>query len=110
MNESWGVRDVKTDPAQQAHCNAMMLTTKALDPTRLVLDNDGWEHTCGDLLTIHDYTSSPELLQKHMESLESILAITPDGKPMYADGYSYAGQPIMVGVSFSGWRSCFSDY
>ena len=96
LNESWGVPEIKVDKFQQAHCNAMLYMTKSIDNSRIVIDNDGWEHTCGDLLTIHDYTSSAELLQKHMESLESILAITPDGKPMYADGYSYAGQPIMV--------------
>lgn len=98
MNESWGVKDVKTDKAQQAHCNAMMLTTKALDPTRLVLDNDGWEHTCGDLITIHDYTQDGQVLRRQLESMEAIMAIKmkPHDKGLFADGYDYLGQPILL--------------
>ena len=98
MNESWGVGNVKTDKAQQAHCNAMMLTTKALDPTRVVIDNDGWEHTCGDLVTLHDYTQDGNQLKKQFASLRDILAIQmkPHDKPLFADGYGYQGQPIML--------------
>jgi beta-galactosidase/beta-glucuronidase len=98
MNESWGVGNVKTDKAQQAHCNAMMLTTKALDPTRVVIDNDGWEHTCGDLVTLHDYTQDGNQLKKQFASLQDILAIQmkPHDKPLFADGYGYQGQPILL--------------
>ena len=98
MNESWGVGNVKTDKAQQAHCNAMMLTTKALDPTRAVIDNDGWEHTCGDLVTLHDYTQDGNQLKKQFASLQDILAIQmkPHDKTLFADGYDYRGQPIFL--------------
>ncbi len=98
MNESWGVKDVKTDKAQQAHCNAMMHLTKALDPTRVVIDNDGWEHTCGELITIHEYTQDSQQLKKQLGSLEEILAIKmkPHDKGLFADGYDYQGQPIFL--------------
>ena len=98
MNESWGVSAVKTDKAQQAHCNAMLMTTKSLDPTRLVLDNDGWEHTCGDLITLHDYTQDGQQLQKMFGSLDSVLALRmkPHDKGVFADGYGYRGQPILL--------------
>ena len=98
MNESWGVRDIKTDKSQQAHCNALVALTKALDPTRPVLDNDGWEHTCGDLLTIHDYTQDGAKLKRQFEKLEGILAIIlqPRDKTLFADGYGYQGQPILL--------------
>lgn len=96
LNESWGVQEIKVDKFQQAHCNALMYMTKSIDTSRVVMDNDGWEHTCGDLLTIHDYSSTGEQLKKHFESLESILAMTPGGRSMFADGYGYLGQPILV--------------
>lgn len=96
LNESWGVQEIKVDRQQQAHCNALMYMTKSIDSTRVVMDNDGWEHTCGDLLTIHDYSSSGEKLKKHFESMESILTMTPGGRSMFADGYDYRGQPILV--------------
>jgi hypothetical protein len=96
LNESWGVQEIKVDKFQQAHCNALMYMTKSIDTSRVVMDNDGWEHTCGDLLTIHDYSSTGEMLKKHFESLDSILKMTPGGRSMFADGYGYLGQPILV--------------
>ena len=96
LNESWGVPEIKVDRQQQAHCNALMYMTKSVDDTRVVMDNDGWEHTCGDLLTIHDYSPSGEKLRKHFESMESVLTMTPGGRSLFADGYGYRGQPILV--------------
>ena len=56
MNESWGVPNL-SHPRQQAHLKALYYLTKSLDDTRLVIDNDGWEHTeVTDLFAIHDYT------------------------------------------------------
>ncbi len=55
INESWGVPNLR-DPKQVAHQRSLYLLTKALDDTRLVIDNDGWEHTdMTDLFAIHDY-------------------------------------------------------
>ena len=98
MNESWGVPSVMTDKAQQAHCNAMVQLTKSLDPTRVVIDNDGWEHTCGELITIHDYTQDGEKLKKQFGSLEEILGMRmePHNKTVFAEGYGYRGQPIFL--------------
>ncbi len=96
LNESWGVQEIKVDKLQQAHCSALMYMTKSIDSTRVVMDNDGWEHTCGDLLTIHDYSPSGEALRKHFASMNSILTMTPGGRSMFADGYGYRGQPILV--------------
>lgn len=120
LNESWGVQEIKVDKYQQAHCNALMYMTKSIDTSRVVMDNDGWEHTCGDLLTIHDYSPSGETLRKHFESLDSILSMTPGGRSMFADGYGYMGQPIMVtefgGVKYApesdlarSWGYCVED-
>ena len=96
LNESWGVQEIKASKAQQAHCNALLYMTKSVDTSRVVMDNDGWEHTCGDLLTIHDYSSSGESLRKHFASVDSVLALAPGGRSVFADGYHYLGQPILV--------------
>lgn len=103
LNESWGVQEIRTDAAQQAHSSAMVYLTKSMDTTRAVIDNDGWEHTCGDLLTIHDYSPNQALLQKHFATLETILAMNPGGRGMFAAGYTYRGQPILV-TEFGGVR------
>lgn len=96
LNESWGIQEVKTDPLQEAHCNAMLYITKSLDSSRVVLDNDGWEHTCGDMLTIHDYEASREVLEKRFETIENILESKPSGRELYISGWSYQNQPIIV--------------
>lgn len=103
LNESWGVQEIKTDKYQQAHCNALMYMTKSVDTTRVVMDNDGWEHTCGDLLTIHDYTSSGKELGEHFKSMESVLALCPGRRSLFADGWDYQGQPVLL-TEFGGIR------
>lgn len=62
FNESWGVQHVAADPAQQHLVQALTSLTRALDPTRLVVSNDGWEHLDSDLWTIHDYADTGEEL------------------------------------------------
>ena len=62
LNESWGVQDIATDRAQQAYATALTALTRAVDPTRPVVSNDGWEHVDSDILGIHDYTSEPGVL------------------------------------------------
>lgn len=55
FNESWGVTHLADDEQQQAYTRGLSDLVRALDPTRPVVSNDGWEHTDSDLLTIHDY-------------------------------------------------------
>ncbi|MCV2395645.1 glycoside hydrolase family 2 [Actinotalea sp. M2MS4P-6] len=59
FNESWGVEHVATDPRQQAAVEAGYQLLRALDGTRPVLGNDGWEYTVGDVVGIHDYGHDP---------------------------------------------------
>jgi hypothetical protein len=103
LNESWGVQEIARDKKQQAHANSLVQLLKSLDDTRAVIDNDGWEHTCGDLLTVHDYASEGDVLGRHFESLSKILALRPGGRQLFAQGYGYRGQPILV-TEFGGIR------
>ena len=64
FNESWGVPDLPLSKAQQHLVAGLYYLTKAFDPGRLVVGNDGWEHVVTDLLTIHDYTPSPATLRE----------------------------------------------
>ncbi|WP_229670153.1 glycoside hydrolase family 2 TIM barrel-domain containing protein [Microlunatus endophyticus] len=58
INESWGVTEISEHPAQQDFATAMYYLTKAIDPTRPAMSNEGWEHTESDIWGIHDYTPS----------------------------------------------------
>ncbi len=104
LNESWGVFNIKDKKEQQSHSAAMVYLTKSLDQTRPVISNDGWEHTCTDLLTIHDYEWNREILEERYKSLENILNFAPGGRPIMANGWKYEGQPILVtefgGISY----------
>ena len=105
LNESWGVQEIWKDPMQQAHSMAAYHITKSLDRTRPVVDNDGWEHTCGDLLTIHDYEGNASVLLERYMEMERILKYRPGGKDLFAYGYGYVERPVIVseygGVRFA---------
>lgn len=105
LNESWGVQEIAHSPCQQQFCRAMAAMTKALDATRPVSDNDGWEHVCGDLLTIHDYEAREEVLAARYASAAAALASQPAARPLYVPGSGCGGEPILVsefgGISFA---------
>ena len=56
INESWGVSDIALRRDQQDFATSLYYLTKAIDPTRPVISNEGWEHTISDIWGIHDYT------------------------------------------------------
>lgn len=63
INESWGVPDIATSPAQQHFARGLAELTRALDPSRPVMSNEGWEHVDSDILGVHDYTADPATLR-----------------------------------------------
>ncbi len=96
INESWGVPRLHGDSRQRAHLLAMVYLIKSLDPTRLVISNDGWEHADSDLLTIHDYEPRKEVLKERYASLDHILAFRPANRSLYVPGHSHRGEPVLV--------------
>lgn len=106
LNESWGVQEIHSSSLQQEHSKALYHMTKSLDNTRIVMDNDGWEHVCGDLLTIHDYESNPDILAERYHTLKNILDYLPNGKQLFIGTRTYASEPIIVS-EFGG--ICFGD-
>nr|WP_294567785.1 glycoside hydrolase family 2 TIM barrel-domain containing protein [uncultured Arthrobacter sp.] len=109
LNESWGVQHLAHDPAQLDYTRSLYHLTKALDPGRPVISNDGWEHAESDFLTIHDYsTTGPELeaFYKDEHSVQSLMeGVGPLGRRMKLIDTADQGKPIVVsefgGVSFA---------
>jgi hypothetical protein len=105
MNESWGVPSLATEPAQREHLLALYHLTRSLDGTRPVVSNDGWEHALTDLCNIHDYRDAEALARTYVTPESSVTA-APVGRPIYAPGYAYRGEPILVtefgGIAFAG--------
>lgn len=84
FNESWGISDVAFNEAQRNFVQAVYRLTKAMDPTRPVVDNDGWEHSQTDLFTVHDY-APPEVLRRRYGSLHD-RPEAPQGKALSLSG------------------------
>lgn len=105
FNESWGLPDLATSAEQRDAARALYHLTRALDPTRLVVGNDGWEGDATDLIGVHDYERDPaRLAARYRSSRSDLLAARPAGRPLLlaADG----GQPIVLsefgGVALDG--------
>lgn len=105
LNESWGVPNIR-DSKQTAHIEAMYKLTKSLDSSRLVIDNDGWEHTGStDLFAVHDYSHDGELFYQRFKPVQDgKIPIPFQGKMFLAPGYEYNGSPLFLsefgGVSY----------
>jgi hypothetical protein len=97
INESWGVPNL-ADRRQQAYLRALYHLTKSLDDTRLVIDNDGWEHTdVTDLFAIHDYTrTGAEFAFRYQNASDQKLPLPLYGKLYLAPGQKYNGSPILL--------------
>lgn len=95
LNESWGISRVAHDRQQQNHSLGMYYLTKSLDPTRPAMSNDGWEHTKSDICSIHDYHSAKEMAEAY-GTVENAITTNPANRLIYAKGFQYEGEPIMV--------------
>jgi hypothetical protein len=63
-----------------AFCEGGLSLTKALDPTRPVIGNDGWESVATDIIAIHDYEADAEKLAKrYSHPAENIMCDVQDG-------------------------------
>ncbi len=103
LNESWGVPRLVTDKRQPDHANALVYLTRSLDPSRLVISNDGWEHTISDLCTIHDYTANEDIAARYKTPARAV-AGKPAKRNIHVPGYPYRGEPIILsefgGIAF----------
>jgi beta-galactosidase/beta-glucuronidase len=83
LNESWGVPDLPSRADQRSWLAALAHLTKALDPTRPVVANDGWETAGGDLVGVHDYDSDAgRLLARYagLSAPEVLETLWPGGR------------------------------
>ena len=107
-NESWGVQHLAHDGRMRDYAAALVSLTKALDPTRPVISNDGWEHVDSDILSVHDYEASGEVVAARYGTPETVDALFdglgPAGRRMLVRGERDRQAPVMLtefgGVSF----------
>jgi beta-galactosidase/beta-glucuronidase len=119
VNESWGVPFIKGNKQQQHHSLAMYHLIHSLDPSRLVISNDGWELTETDICAIHNYNHGSndeiakyEAFKESLSTKENLIESKPANRGIYADGFEHKGEPILLtefgGIGFkvgedNGW-------
>lgn len=110
LNESWGVPDIDTSGPQQNFARSLFYLTKSLDPSRLIVDNDGWEHVQTDVVTLHNYDQDPSSLTHFYADMKAVLnddhsVNNLQSRRSFAHGCRYEGQPIvldeMAGIGFN---------
>ncbi len=73
LNESWGVRNIYTDKTQQDFAKSLYNTIRAMDKTRLISTNDGWEQVESDICGIHDYEAWSKEFNVKYQNKEQML-------------------------------------
>ena len=100
LNESWGVPHAADVPAQQQLARALAALTRAVDPSRPVISNDGWEHVDSDILSVHDYTADPDLLRERYADRDALDRLLADGRPWRSrvclPGQPTEGRPVVL--------------
>ncbi|MDT4997166.1 MAG: hypothetical protein QOD45_1234 [Pseudonocardiales bacterium] len=108
LNESWGVPALQTDARQRAYVQAMYSIAKAVDGSRPVVGNDGWEQVATDMITVHDYAEDGATLAERYGSFEavqrSMTEVQPNYRPVLLPGLLLTDQPVLLsefgGISF----------
>ncbi len=105
INESWGVENIVVGEQEQAYCRALLWMLKALDGTRLVSANDGWEQISEtDICAVHDYALFASTQDKY-DDMERAMAGAVQGRMLFAKGNRWQGQPVVMteygGIAFA---------
>ncbi|HCE13441.1 glycoside hydrolase family 2 TIM barrel-domain containing protein [Enterococcus sp.] len=125
INESWGVPAIGHDRQQQHFSQAMYHYIHSIDPTRLVISNDGWAMTETDICALHNYShgtkEEPEkydYFKKTLSTRENLVSRMTSAWPVFAKGFAYQDQPILLtefgGIGFDvsgqpGWGYTSAD-
>lgn len=100
FNENWGAQQVFANERLQAMVNSAYWLAKALAPGKLVIGNDGWEHTETDIVTLHNYAQEAAQLAEACSDTEHFLrggrVRDLHTRTAFAKGYAYRGQPVLM--------------
>ncbi len=106
FNESWGVPDLPTTPAQRHWVSALYHLTRTIDHSRPVVGNDGWESVATDLVGIHDYDADPERIRRRyrpdVELPEIFERERPGGRVLVLEGLERQTKLPVVLSEFGG--------
>lgn len=109
FNESWGFVFMLGSARVRQYVVETVEATKSLDPTRLVVDNSGFEHVKTDLLDMHHYLGTlddcreyyrklrePGFLEFRASNIVGRLNVAKTPVSPLAPGIKYGGEPMMI--------------
>lgn len=97
LNESWGVRKIVNDDRMKNFAKSLYYITKAIDPTRLISTNDGWEAVgTTDFIGVHDYAFDDKNFEKLYNDFSSIEEKFPQPRRLFAYEEKYQNQPVLM--------------
>ncbi len=100
LNESWGVPDLDRSAQQREYVRSLYHVTRALDPTRPVIANDGWQHAVGDIFGVHDYARNGEMLRERYADRAAIertfREVRPHHHPLLGVDGVLGNEPIVI--------------
>jgi hypothetical protein len=106
FNESWGVPNLPGNAPERDYVRSLYYLTRTLDPSRLVVGNDGWESVATDVIGIHDYEADPRRLVHRYAAPEAgprvLTRERPGGRRLVLEGHSDPGGRPMVLSEFGG--------
>lgn len=95
-NESWGIPDVAHDPDVQEWVREVVRITRSIDSTRLVIDNDGWEHVESDIMSYHDYSCDNTELDSGYQSAVAGGVVPGSARKTVVGGSRDDDKPLML--------------
>ena len=100
FNESWGVPNLPSNPAERDLVAGLYHITRAIDPTRPVVGNDGWESVATDIIGVHDYDVDPERLTRRYHKDEMLPRLVrherPGGRMLVLDRERHLALPVVL--------------
>lgn len=105
LNESWGVRDMAGDKTHRSYAASLYHLTHALDPTRLISTNDGWEFPSEtDIYGFHDYFSDSQAFSLRYANWPERFRTGMLNRPLQIGDAPLAEKPLLVtefgGIAF----------
>jgi beta-galactosidase/beta-glucuronidase len=102
LNESWGVTRIYKDARMQAAARLLYHEAKALDGTRLVSVNDGWEQLETDIFALHDYADTAEKIERHFRDRDETCRISNDWRMASCEGFTPTGKEAFMVTEYGG--------
>ncbi|MFJ9321763.1 sugar-binding domain-containing protein [Streptomyces globisporus] len=100
VNESWSTPNPALVPQQRHFIDSLYHLTKALDPSRPAVSNDGWEISAADIWGVHDYTQQASVLRErygHASLRQGEFTDPwPGAKRLLLPGVLHQGQPVVL--------------